>query len=163
MNGTYLHLLLNHMPILASFFGVCLLVYGLWAKQYILQKTAFVFFIVAALVTVPVMLTGEEAEETVENVAGVSENIVEEHEEAAKPAYIAMLATGVFSLLALLLPVFGRTNPKAVTIIVLLLGIASFVLLGRAGLEGGKIIHKEIHGGQQPAGQSVPETEADED
>ncbi|MGZ5244290.1 MAG: hypothetical protein ACXWD4_10240 [Bacteroidia bacterium] len=118
------------------------------------------FFVVAALVSIPVMLTGEEAEEVVENMPAVSHNVVEEHEEAAKPAYFAILATGAFSLLALLMPVFGRLTNKTVTVIILLLSAASFILLARTALEGGKIIHTELHGGT-PAQQniSLPEEE----
>lgn len=147
MTLPYLHLLLNHVPLLGAFFGICLLLYGLLAKQIILQKAAFVFFIIAALVSIPVMHTGEQAEDLVENIQGVSHDAVEHHEEAAKPAYFAILATGVFSLLALLMPVFGRIYTKTVAVIILLLSIASFFLLGRTALDGGKIMHKEIHSG----------------
>ena len=39
-----------------------------------------------AVLTIPVFLTGEETEESVEHLAGVSHDLIEEHEELAEKA-----------------------------------------------------------------------------
>lgn len=146
MNLPYLHLLLNHVPIVATFFGICVLIYGLISKQLLLQKTAFVFFIFAALITIPVMHTGEKAEEVVEEMASVSHDLVEEHEEAAEVASIASRILGLLALIALLLPYFKQPLKPWLSVLILLGGVVAMVLFGKAGLEGGKIIHTEMHG-----------------
>ncbi len=50
-----------------------------------------------ALVTVPVYLSGEPAEEIVEDLAGVPHAFIEEHEEIAK---VTLIATEVIGALA---------------------------------------------------------------
>jgi len=145
MNLPYLHLLLNHVPILATFFGVCILLFGFFAKQFVLQKAGFVFFIFAALVSMAAMQTGEAAEELIENMPTVSKTVIHEHEEAAELANYCTIASGILGLLALFIPASRKPFGRVLAIGTLVIGLFSFALLARTGLEGGKIIHKEMH------------------
>ncbi|WP_161888277.1 hypothetical protein [Pontibacter russatus] len=56
-----------------------------------------------AVMAVPVYLTGEPAEERVEHLAGVSEAMIEEHEEEAEVAIMVMALAALATLIALLL------------------------------------------------------------
>ena len=75
MNGAHLHLLLNHVPLFATLFGLCILLFGFWLRNTTAQYIAMAFFILAALVTIPVMLSGEGAEEIVEHIAKISKRL----------------------------------------------------------------------------------------
>ena len=97
-----------------------------------------------AIVAIPVFLTGEGAEESVENLPGVSEKIIHEHEELAEKAIILMEILGVFSLLAFILMMLKSKFSKIINIIVLIVSIGAFGLIAKVGNLGGQIRHTEI-------------------
>jgi len=84
MNLAHLHLVLNHLPVLGTGFGLALLIFGLWRRSDELKKTALGVLVLVALAAVPVYLTGEPAEELVQAVPGVS-----------KPAGLSPLSAGM--------------------------------------------------------------------
>lgn len=145
MNSAHIHLLLNHIPILGSAFGILLLIYGIFAKNRSLVNAAFVTFVITALFAIPVFLTGEHAEESVENIAGVSETIIETHEESAELALWVMEALGILSLITLFLQKAEHSLAKTFTTISLLLSLITFGLMAKVGYEGGKIRHTELN------------------
>jgi hypothetical protein len=93
---------------------------------------------------IPVYLTGEPAEEIVENLPGVDEAFIEQHEEAALVAFVDILIVGVAALVSLIL--FGRSRPVPnwLSVIVLVLSVTTFVLMVRTANLGGLIRHPEI-------------------
>ena len=100
-----------------------------------------------ALLTIPVFLTGEEAEESVEHLAGVSENIIEEHEELAEKAIWLMGLLGVFSLASFYAIVKKLSFSRTVILITLLISLATLGLFAQVGNLGGQIRHTEIRDG----------------
>ncbi len=86
MDATHFHLVSTHFPIVGTIIGIGILAYGNYSNNDSIQKVALITFIAMAILTIPVFLTGEEAEETVEHISGVSETIIEEHEELAEKA-----------------------------------------------------------------------------
>ena len=68
MDAVHLHLLLNHIPILGTLFGLLLLVYALIRKTMTLRKSACSFVIIG-LITIPVFLSGLGAAANLEGVA----------------------------------------------------------------------------------------------
>jgi hypothetical protein len=84
MNASQIHLALNHVPLFFSIIGGCVLIYGFIRKNESIKILSLYFMIAAALFTIPVYLTGEGTEEIVEKLPGVSEGMIEEHEEMAK-------------------------------------------------------------------------------
>ena len=101
MNLTHVHLVFTHFPIIGTLLGVGILAYGQFAKNDAAKKIALVTFVSMAILTIPVFLTGEPAEEAVENIVGVSENIIKEHEELAEKAIWLMSLLGILSLTSL--------------------------------------------------------------
>jgi len=81
MNNTYIHLLLNHFPIVGTLVGSGIFFWGIIKRQAQTQSIAAGILLVMAIIAIPVYLTGEPAEETVENLPGVSESMMELHEE----------------------------------------------------------------------------------
>jgi uncharacterized membrane protein len=82
MDLAHLHLLINHFPIVGTLIGSVIMLYALVKKEKVLQRTVLVLWVVLAAMSPLVMNTGEEAEHKVEEMAGISENFIHEHEEA---------------------------------------------------------------------------------
>lgn len=164
MSPTHIHLLLNHIPILGSIFAALLLLYGIIIKSKSVTDAALLAFIITALFTVPVFLTGEPAEESVENIAGISKAALEEHEESAELSLWMMEALGLFSLITFVLQKKENKLSGKLTIAVFLFSLITFVLMARTGNEGGKIRHTELTNGTVQTMDTGTETEEkDED
>lgn len=152
MNATHLHLLLNHLPVLGPIFALALLLLGLGSRSEPLKRAALGALLAAALLAVPVYLSGEPAEDAVQMLPGVSKAITEQHEEAAAAAFTAVLALGAFALGGLI----RYRGPRAVApwfAIVLLTGtlLTSGLMTWTAGL-GGQVRHTEIRPASAPMG-----------
>ena len=147
MTLTHLHLILNHVPVLGTVFGVGLLAFGIWRQSTELKKTALGIFVLIALVAVPVYLTGEPAEDGVEGLPGVSESIMEQHEEAAGVAFAGSGALGVISLAALLALRHGKAVPAWVAGTMVVASLAVSGLMAWTASIGGQIRHTEIRPG----------------
>ncbi len=106
MNPNHLHLLVNHLPVLGTIFGLCAPSSGLAAGV--------------------AYLTGEGAEEVAESV-GVAEEVISRHEDAAFYALIAAIVLGVLALFG---PFFFRERlprPLRVTVVILALAVSGIM------------------------------------
>ena len=161
MDLTHVHLLLNHSPIIGTLLGGSIMLWGILRNQRTIQAVAAVVVIAISIMAIPVHLTGEPAEERVEHLPGVSEPIIEEHEEASELAIWVMAAAGLASLAALLLR--NRSDSKAPFRIATVLTLVAFVAMARMGYLGGQIRHTELRtnqaSGEPVAGQEVENNE----
>lgn len=149
MDSTHFHLAANHIPVILIAVGICILAAGMLMRKEDLKKTALVIFFAAGLVTIPVYLTGEGAEERVEHLPGVSESIIESHEDAAKPAMIAALILGALAFAGLVSARWPKAY-KGVIICALGMSLVAEALMFRAAALGGQIRHTEI----RPSGEA---------
>lgn len=145
MNAAHVHLALTHLPVMGIFLGTVLYLFGVIARQVHYQRIALFNFILMALAAIPVFLSGEPAEEVVEDLSGISEQMIERHESLAEIALWGAEALGLAALISLI----WINNPnlalrRALRSVVLLLAvIISGVLFKTANL-GGQIRHPEI-------------------
>lgn len=144
MDATHLHLILAHFPIVGTIIGVVILAYSQVSKNIEIQKVALVTFILMAILTIPVFLTGEEAEETVEQIAGISEQLIENHSELAEKAIWLMGALGVLSLISLIAIIKKISFAKTLTLFTFVVSLATFGVFAQLGNLGGQIRHSEI-------------------
>lgn len=144
MNASHLHLILNHIPILGILFGIWVLLGGLLFKSRPVQYTALITFILTAIVTIPVVKTGDEAEHTIEHLAGISEPLIEEHEELAETGLWLTASLGILSIVGMLL-MKREIGNKAIPLILLLLAVPVFAWMIQVGNSGGNIRHTEIN------------------
>lgn len=144
MNQAHLHLLVTHLPIFGSILGALVLGYGLWTRSNHTKNAAYLIFIISGIGAGIAYLTGEGAEEAVEHIKGVSETMIELHEDAAIYAMISLIVLGFMSVIALLISRFKTSLIKSTSIIILFLSIISFGLVARTGYLGGQIRHSEI-------------------
>jgi uncharacterized membrane protein len=143
MNQAHIHLLLNHSPILASLFGLVVLLIAVLKNNAVLVRTGLFTLLAAALLAIPTQLTGEGAERVVEHRPGVTRQLIHAHEDAAGIAFWVIELTGALALLSLLM--LRQPHPRAVLLTRLTLAgaVVSFGLLARAGNLGGQILHPE--------------------
>lgn len=147
MNNAHLHLVVNHLPIIFPIVGIIILLIGIFTKSEISKRNAYIVFILGALASIVAMATGEGAEEVVEHVAGVSENYIHTHEEAAELFAGISYALGGFSLIAFVGSLknlkFNSISPFAITA----LAAITLFFAQRTGNPGGEIRHTEIRSG----------------
>ncbi|MEO8147794.1 MAG: hypothetical protein ABI723_09170 [Bacteroidia bacterium] len=144
MSYTHLHLLLNHFPIIGTLIGISLLSFAVMKNNNTVRQAALFTIVIMSLIAIPVFLTGEPAEESIENIAGISKALIEEHEEAAQIALWVMLATGAIALGSLILNYMKNKMSNKLAVLSLIIGLLSFGLMARAGYLGGQIRHTEI-------------------
>ena len=145
MNAAYLHLTLNHIPVLGSVFGIVLLAVALLRRNETLLRAAWVSFVVVALVAIPVYFSGRSAEDIVKHEPGVTKDAIHAHEDIALFALVGAEALGILALWALVLSRRGRTpawlGPGSLVLAIVVAG-----LMGFTAERGGRINHPEAHG-----------------
>lgn len=155
VNLTHLHLVLNHVPILATVFGLMLLAYAMWRKKIDIEKVALGVFVFAAVLGIPAYLTGEPAEDAVKSLPGVFESLVERHEGAATIAFSALGVLGLLSVAGLILFRRGRLIPTWFASLTLAAAILVSGLMAWTGNVGGQIRHTEIRSSGNPSSNAT--------
>lgn len=161
MDAVHVHLLLNHVPILGAVAALALLAAARWRSNDSFARAGLWTLVVVGAVAVAVYLSGEGAEETVERLPGVTEALIESHEEAAVWTLIAGLVAGVAALGALFGYRVGRI-PRPVITLAALLALAVSAVGGWTAYRGGQIRHTEIRPGSTGAAPAEPAPRAGE-
>ena len=161
MDLTHIHLLINHLPVFGSILGAFVLAQGIWKKSSPTIFAAYSVFICCSLGAGIDYLTGESAEETVENIKGINEIMLEEHEEIAIVALIAFIVLGVVSLLGMFVELKKYPVSRKIAITVMLISLVSFGIVAWTGYLGGQIRHTEINA-SVPLQNQTEENEAED-
>jgi uncharacterized membrane protein len=160
MNATQVHLAMTHLPVILSLAGMITLLISFLKPNVSLRKTALYILLIAGLTAFPVFLTGEGAEETVENMPGISESLIEEHESMAKYGLFAILAAAVLALISL--PNFiAEKFKKGIVVAVLIVSFVSTGLMIQTAHLGGQIRHSEIRTGITQQGDNAENEDDD--
>jgi uncharacterized membrane protein len=157
MDPAHLHLLLNHLPVIGTVFGLLILMSGYILKQPPVKKTALLVFILSAVFALPAFLSGEGAEEVVEGLAVVENSFVETHEEWASVYVWFAGGLGILAAITLLFDFRKLAFSKYLYGVVLLLSLISIGISSRVSTTGGEIRHTEIRNGFMAATE-VPST-----
>ncbi len=152
MNATYLHLLVNHLPLFGALFGTAALVWGLFKKNSGLKTAGLVFLLVASAGGWAAHISGEKAEHFVEELPAVSRQAVHAHEEAADTTHLVVVPLGALVLLAFYLEKKSSRWTTLTLWSVAALGLATLITSVIAAESGGHIIHTEVHGSDVPVG-----------
>ncbi len=157
MNQAHIHLLLTHLPIVGSLLGTLALLAGFAFRSEHVKRTALGLFLFAALSAIPTFLTGEGAEEIVENVPGIQEGLIGRHEDMASIFIWLIGGLGLLSLATLTATLKVKDAPlsKALYAVTLIVSLVAASFATQVGATGGKIRHTEIGGAtvQVDAGQ----------
>ena len=103
MSLVHLHLALTHVPVVGLVVVLGLLLWALVRRSSEVARAGLAALVLIACATGLVFLTGEPAEEAVEELAGITEASIDRHKELAQAALAVTMGLGVLSLAA-----FGR-------------------------------------------------------
>ncbi|MDP4798122.1 MAG: hypothetical protein NWR50_04595 [Crocinitomicaceae bacterium] len=148
MNQAHFHLMVNHLPIILPIAGVVVLVGGMIVRSELVKRMAYILFSIGAVAALSAMTSGEGAEEVVENIAGVTENYIHEHEEKADVFALMSYILGALSLVGLWASWKGKRFSKLLSFAILVLSLVVLFLGKQTGTSGGEIRHTEIRSGQ---------------
>ena len=145
MTQTHIHLLINHLPIIGSLLGALVLIHGIGTRSEQTKIAAYYIFILSAIGATIAYFTGEAAEESVENIQGVLETSIEQHEDIAIFALISLSLLGLISIIGTYAIYAKMFWSNAFAYLILALSILSFAIAARTGYLGGQIRHTELH------------------
>ncbi len=144
MSAAHLHLLLNHIPILGTLFGLLLLLYALVKNSDEIKRASFGVFVATGLITIPVYSSGLGAAGIVSDLAGVSGAVIEQHQQASLITLVAVVLLGVVALLSLWLSRRSPNIPGWMVAAALALAVISTGLGMWTGNLGGQVRHTEV-------------------
>jgi len=144
-NGAQIHMLVNHLPVV-GFVGVVLaLAVAIKLQSHDIKRFVLLATTIVGLSALAPYWTGEDAEEVIEDLPGVSEDLIHEHEERSELATVFAVVTAVAAAAAFALQ---RKRPETLKVsmpVVFVLSLISAGVMGSAAHEGGKIRHPEIN------------------
>ncbi len=146
MNGAFLHVATNHIPVIGMPFAMFILATGLIRGSREVIRISFVAIIAVALLCIFVNQTGDPAADTIRNYPGVLRSDIHNHEEAAEGAFVATEVVGVLALIGLWMTRGGATSTP-ISVLVLIGMMISSGWLGWVAHLGGLIRHPEIQYG----------------
>jgi uncharacterized membrane protein len=144
MTPVHIHLLLNHAPVIGIFVGIFVLVVGMVRRSDEIKRLSIWLFVLCALISIPVYVSGNNSEEAAEKLPGISEEILEQHEETAEISFVAVIGFGILCLAGLFF--FRRSSafPQWFTTMLVILSLVVSVLFAYTANLGGQIRHSEI-------------------
>ncbi len=162
-NGAQFHLLVNHLPVIGFLGMVLALAFAMITKSLDIKRFVLIATAIVGLSALAPYFTGEEAEEVIEHLPGVSKDLIHEHEELAEKATILAVLTALAAAFAFGLHFKRPDSLKASIPAVFLLSLVTSGLMGAAAHEGGKIRHPEINPTSEELGASGAAPGVDED
>jgi hypothetical protein len=159
MNGAFVHLAVNHVPVVGVPIGVLLLLAGLARKSRDLVQAGFAVMALMALVTIVAFKSGGPAARVVRNIPGITRGDIHAHAEAADNVFVAMEILGAAALLALGLSTRPNGSPKLLTALIVLGSLFVSCWFSWVAHLGGLIRHPEVASGFQPPAPPAPPAE----
>ena len=157
MIGAYPHLLVNHVPILGTIFGILILGTGMFLKNDTVKQTGLGTLVLAALSSALALLTGDPAGDIVKTLPGISESIIDYHENMAYMSLWFLIPSGVISAMAFYSIWKKEKAAKNLVIAAMVLSLITAGMMSYVGKTGGQIRHSELRS-QSPGTPAVQNT-----
>jgi len=145
MEASHIHVMINHVPLLGTLFGLILFGYGMIFKNKSFQKAGLLTFILVGMATIATYFSGRMAVGAVKNIAGTSRDAIHDHREMAESALYLMLGLMLTSLTVLVVEWRSKNRKTgAMKGIVMVLALISFVFISLVSNLGGKVRRPEL-------------------
>jgi hypothetical protein len=144
MNGAFVHLSINHIPVVGFPLCFLLLLAGNIRQSRDLVQAGYVGLVLIALVAVPTWYSGGPAARILKGNPDVQRSAIHEHAEAADWGAGLGSALGVLGLIGWWLSRRPEGAPKMILGMALLGSLFVSVVMGRIAHLGGLIRHPEI-------------------
>ena len=148
MDELHLHLIVNHLPIIFPIVGTIILLIGIFSTSEVTKRNAYVIFILGAITSIAAMVTGENAENSATQIAGLSDSLIEKHADISEIFATLTYVLGAISLVALIASFRNSVISKYAPFVVGILAIVCLLFAQKVGTTGGEIKHNEIRTGQ---------------
>jgi formate hydrogenlyase subunit 3/multisubunit Na+/H+ antiporter MnhD subunit len=149
--------MLNHLPIVGFVLMVPVLVLAIVLRRADYKRAALLGVAAVGILTLPAFWTGEPAEEGIEHLPGVSESLIEAHEEAAELALILALVTAGIAAASWIATRKSDELLKFAMPVVTIAALGTTGVMAWVGHEGGKIRHPEINGALTAEASALPD------
>jgi uncharacterized membrane protein len=147
MNGSHLHLLFTHLPIVGLGMAILINIYAIANKNKALYKLTLWGYVAIGIFSLLAYLTGDGAEEIIKTYPGITEDIIESHEQIALLFFIGMMAITAASLLGIYVTKTKESFLKKFNLLLLVAALLLSLLAIKTGATGGVIRHTEIEQG----------------
>jgi uncharacterized membrane protein len=147
MNPAQLHLIFTHLPIIGLGFAILFNLIAVLKKSEELQQLALWFYILLGVFALLAYLTGDNAAEVMKTYPGITEDIIEPHENFALFFFIGLMVTTAFSMAALYITKTKRNLLGRFSLYLLIAALLISLLALKTGSTGGAIRHTEIKEG----------------
>lgn len=147
MNSAQIHLFFSHFPIVGLAFAILLTLYAFFNKSRELERLSLWFYLVLGIFALVAYLSGDGAEKIMETYPGITEDIIEPHENIALFFFIGLMITAGIAMTGLYMTKTKENLLKRFSLILLIAGILLGILAGFTGSTGGAIRHTEIKQG----------------
>ena len=144
MDAAYLHLLVNHIPIILTLIGAVAAVLAIATRRRAVWLYALASLTISGVSAYPVMLTGHAAEDIMKDKWYVTRDAIKEHEEAGETAMWVLMAMGAVSAYAwwrLLRRDQTGVPPTWLGALVVVVSIAGVGTTTIAAYRGGNIVY----------------------
>ena len=148
MDELHLHLIVNHLPIIFPIVGIIILLIGIFSTSEVTKRNAYVIFILGAITSIAAMVTGENAENSATQIAGLSDSLIEKHADISEIFATLTYVLGAISLVALIASFRNSLISKYAPFLVGILAVICLFYAQKSGTTGGEIKHTEIRKGQ---------------
>ncbi len=140
----YIHILINHFPVVLSVVGLAAAVGALILGRRGLWIYSMATFTIAGAVVYPVRFTGDKADHALKDPWYIPHGVIDAHDDASLYAMLFLLAVGIVSAYGWWRAVKRPEEPIPAWIKagVLVLGLGGFATIARTAYLGGKIIHE---------------------
>jgi uncharacterized membrane protein len=145
ISPVWMHLLVNHVSIVGTFIGLAIVIVGLFMKSSVVKNVGLTVFVATGLTVYAAYLTGEPSEEAVENLSGISEQLIHNHEEAARWSLTAMSAALVLCLATLFYKPRKAIVRNAVLIAFLVTSVVAYAIIVKTSHDGGLIRRPDLN------------------
>jgi hypothetical protein len=147
MDSVQLHLLLAHVPVIGAPCAAVMLGWGIARRSRKATRLGCACAILVAAFTYPVFLTGEPAEQRVEEQPWFRDRLAHRHEGGAELALTATLISGLLAALALWGSRKNRPVSRGAASLTLAGFLLSTALLGWTARLGASLRADELRGG----------------
>jgi len=144
MSWGYLHMIINHFPIVGTIIGSILVIVGLVFKNEGVKISGLGIIVFAALMAVIAYLTGDSAENAVQNLPEIAESLINRHEDIATISMYLMIPSGLLAAMTLY-SIWKKENSVVfLLVITLVFTLISSAAMVFTGYTGGQIRHSEF-------------------
>ncbi len=148
MNSAQLHLVFTHLPIIGLGFAILLNLVAIVRKSEELQKLTLWCYLLLGIFALLAYITGDDAGKIMETYPGITEDIIEPHENVALFFFMGLMITSALSIIGLYIT---KTKVKLLgrfSLLLLITAILLSILAVKTGSTGGAIRHTEIKQGE---------------